>query len=233
MTKIKNKIQIAKKYFFKTNKGSILAYSLIIIATMIAIAATMSVVTVIEKKGASSTDFSAQAYQTADSGVQLAIKKIATNSSSQLSVAFPSCSVNSVNGTNIAQVVAANDAGLTDSPYTLSFFSDLDGATPINSCAAIASTVQSIKSVGSYKDTVRAIQVAMAASGGGPGTWTCRNISGNGNAYCDSASSEKVIFATCWPSSGAAQPAIPVYSAGAFGAYCAVGGYTVAITCCK
>ena len=57
-------------------QGSILAYSLIVVSVMIVIATSISSVTVIEKKGAVSTDSSVQAYQTADSGVQMAIKKI-------------------------------------------------------------------------------------------------------------------------------------------------------------
>ena len=65
-----------KKIHLKTKRGSILAYSLVVLAIMIGIVTTMSISSVIEKKSASSTDFSVQAYQTADSGIQLAIKGI-------------------------------------------------------------------------------------------------------------------------------------------------------------
>ena len=73
--KNKIKMQTIRRYFFMKNKGSILAYSLIILTMMVAIVATMSISTMLEKKSASSTDFSVQAYATADSGIQLAIKK--------------------------------------------------------------------------------------------------------------------------------------------------------------
>lgn len=138
-------------------KGSILAYSLIILAMMIAIVTTMSVATVIEKKSASSTDFSVQAYQTADSGVQLSIKKINGNSSGTLASVFGSC--------NSGVVQNVNDAGA--GLYDLSFYSDdkiTDDTTLIKDCNTLASTIRSIKSVGKFKDTVRAVQVAVAAS---------------------------------------------------------------------
>ena len=60
----------------KTKKGSILAYSLIILAMMLAIATSISIATINEKKSASGTEFSMQALQTADDGSQIALKKI-------------------------------------------------------------------------------------------------------------------------------------------------------------
>jgi len=55
-----------RKVCLSTRQGSILAYSLIILAMMLAIATSLSVSTIIEKKSASSTEFSVQSLQTAD-----------------------------------------------------------------------------------------------------------------------------------------------------------------------
>ena len=151
------------KTYFTAKRGSVLAYSLIILAMMVAIAATMSVATVIEKKSASSTDFSVQAYQTADSGVQLAIKKIKTATSSDadatIAEAFSATGSCDDTGNTIATVTSA-DAG----SYILTFFSD-DAGTKITDCDDKVTSIASIKSIGTYKDTVRAVQVAVASSG--------------------------------------------------------------------
>ena len=162
---MKNKIKSIKSYFLKNKKASILAYSLIVVSVMIVIATSISVVTVIEKKGAVSTDASVQAYQTADSGVQMAIKEInkiiSTGNSSSTSI-----------GSVFANCVDPNSADgsiFAGAEYKLSFFSDEEGNTPIG-CSATIDQIQSIKSVGEYKDTVRAVQVAVAASGAIKGT---------------------------------------------------------------
>ena len=48
-------------------QGSILAYSLVILAMMFAIVGTISTVTILEKKSAGASQSSAQAFQIADS----------------------------------------------------------------------------------------------------------------------------------------------------------------------
>lgn len=168
---MKNKIKSIKSYFLKNKKASILAYSLIVVSVMIVIATSISVVTVIEKKGAVSTDASVQAYQTADSGVQMAIKEInriiSTGNSSSTSI-----------GSVFANCVDPNSADgsiFAGADYKLSFFSDEEGNTPIG-CSAMIDQIKNIKSVGTYKDTARAVQVAVAATGGGLITGGCYGI---------------------------------------------------------
>ena len=162
MSKTKNKILILTKNLINRSRGSILAYSLIIISIMIFIAASISVVSVVEKKGASSTTFSAQDYQTADTGIQLAVKKINSHLLSDIDTAFGTGSCTIVGG--VAEVTDT-DAGLNSaSPYTLTFFSDTAGTVPIDHCTAIVGTdIKSIKSIGTYKNTARAVQVAVAS----------------------------------------------------------------------
>ena len=139
------------------SKGSALAYSLIILAIMLFIASSISITTIVEKKSASSTDFSMQAYQTADSGVQLAIKEInkkrsAGEESDPITSIYTNCS-----NTNLDGSIVAGDS------FKLSFFKD-EAGTIVAPCSGPISDVHSIKSVGQYKDTIRAVNVAVADS---------------------------------------------------------------------
>ena len=59
-----------------TKSGSILAFSMIILAMMLTVAVGIASVEMVQKKNASSTQFSVQSYQVADGGSQLALKKI-------------------------------------------------------------------------------------------------------------------------------------------------------------
>lgn len=146
------------KNYLSKKQGSILAYSLIVIAAMLAIVGSFSVVSIIEKKGSSGTEFSTQSLQTADSGVQLALKKIMNSGGvGTIGSVFPAC--NSGSGK-----VEGNDAGPGGSLYELTFF-DNAGVAPL-SCSANISEVANIKSVGTYKNTVRAVNVAVAATSG-------------------------------------------------------------------
>lgn len=164
-----------KKVCLSTRQGSILAYSLIILAMMLAIATSLSVSTIIEKKSASSTEFSVQSLQTADSGVQLALKKINGNLVKPVNdpVNFSSCTV--VGGT--ATVADQNDAGVVG-VYTLSFY-QADGAK-VN-CTDLANSIGLIRSVGVYKNTVRAVNVSVAPACGS--TVKDRNFASNNLEY--------------------------------------------------
>lgn len=186
MIKIKNK---TKKVYLTVKQGSVLAYSLIILAMMITIVATLSIATTVGKKSASSTDSSVQAYQNADSGAQKALKAI-KNSSGKISVAFPTYDSNCD--------VTSNDVGFGQ--YKLSFYSDTDAtaAAKISTCtSADISSIQSIKSVGTYNNTIRAVQVTMDNS--------CKidsytklllHADGSGNSFVDSSTSSiKTIVA--------------------------------------
>ncbi|HAS00219.1 MAG: putative exported protein [Candidatus Moranbacteria bacterium GW2011_GWC2_37_73] len=137
-------------------QGSILAYSLVIISVMIAIAGTLSVVAIVEKKGASGTEFSMQSLQTADSGVQLALKKLSNQGT--ISTVFTGfgtgCSDGKVTGT---------DVGPSGSSYELTFFNTSGTAL---GCSADKNEIANIKSVGTYNNTVRAVNVAVAATAG-------------------------------------------------------------------
>lgn len=140
-------------------KGSALAYSLIILAVMLFIVGSISFVSITEKKDASSTDFSTQAYQTADSGFQIALRAISSNSGNDLNylagkISATATCTNDASGNAVIKDVSG--AGPINALYTLSF-----GTSGDKSCAAIAGTVTSIKSIGTYKNTARSVEVSI------------------------------------------------------------------------
>ena len=147
------------KACLQIRQGSILAYSLIILAMMVAIVATMSIATVVEKKSASSTDFSVQAYQIADSGVQQAIKKINANRLGLIKDVLTTDCNPCDDGGNVKAQVSCSDAG--PGTYILTFFSDSAGTNVIIDCDASVGTIRNIESVGTYNNTVRAVSVAV------------------------------------------------------------------------
>ena len=130
-------------------KGSILVYSLIVLAAMLAVVTALSFTTIISKKSASTTEFSVQSLQTADSGLQLTAKKISNNSTNLVSVSFSGC--DDSGGT--AMIPNQSDAGA--GTYDL-FFYKADRVTPVM-CADLVSSIGMVKSVGTYKNTVRAV----------------------------------------------------------------------------
>ncbi|KKQ46312.1 MAG: putative exported protein [Candidatus Moranbacteria bacterium GW2011_GWC2_37_8] len=136
-------------------QGSILAYSLVILAMMFAIVGTISTVTILEKKSAGASQSSAQAFQIADSGVQLAINKInkvLEVEQNRINNAFPGkCVV--TNG----EATVKEDVG-TGMSYELKFYS-AGSDVPINNCDESVTSIANIKSVGTYKNTVRAVKV--------------------------------------------------------------------------
>lgn len=156
--------------FSRKHKGSILAYSLIILAMMLAIATSISVATINEKKAASGTEFSMQSLQTADSGVQITLKKLISSSGTIASVFGPSC----VDSAGIGKVTAAGPAG---SNYEITFLNTSN--IPL-SCGTNISSIDSIKSIGTYHETARAVSVKVAmAAATGDYQISCAPISSN------------------------------------------------------
>lgn len=149
-----------------TKKGSILAYSLIILSIMLAVGLALSKSVVLEKKNASDNEFSSQAFQVADSGFQFALKAInakraAGESEDAIVSAFANCDVSTADGTI---------PGLAGSTYKLTFYKDTSCTMPVvvasgdclNSGTAKIKDIQCVKSLGLYKNTVRVVSVAVA-----------------------------------------------------------------------
>lgn len=138
-----------------TKKGSILAYSLVVISIMLAIASSLSAVSIIEKKSASSTEASMQALQTADSGLQLAIQALNNaGSADRLDDIFAPIVCDNADKTFTFNATG-DPAGAS---YTLTFLNALDN--PVN-CNTKNGEFSTIKSVGTYQNTFRTASIGI------------------------------------------------------------------------
>lgn len=134
-------------------KGSVLVFTLIVLFIILAVAIGISSVSVLERKGARSTDVSVQSFQIANSGAEIILKKIDANKSGT----FAAIGCTAANGGKISGDISSGKN------YEITFYTS-DGL-PITNCATVVSDVDKIKSVGSYANTARAIEVAVAATG--------------------------------------------------------------------
>lgn len=144
------------------SRGSILAYSLILLGIVLVASVGMMAASVTNLRSVSSNDKSINAFQIADSGSQAAIAKIkAADSSARVSSLY-------------ASVSACNNddpINLLGGDYRLSFYDQNDAKL---GCNDDVSEITSIKSVGAYQDVARAVRVAVAQSGGGGVTGGCQ-----------------------------------------------------------
>lgn len=151
------------------SKGSILAYSLILLGIVLVASVGMMAASVTNLRSVSSNDKSINAFQIADSGSQAAIAKI--------KVADSSARVSSL----YASVSACNNddpINLLGGDYRLSFYDQNDAKL---GCNDDVSEITSIKSVGAYQDVARAVRVAVAQSVGSGITGGCAVSGSLGN----------------------------------------------------
>lgn len=186
----------------KTRKGSILAYALIIITMMAAISAVMTTSTIIEKKSSGVTEISTQAYQTSDSGAQMAIKAVNSfeTADAMLSDVFSVSPYLCIEPDGFATVTVEDAGGVTGSSYELTFFQEDEEGNRVHlACNDLLNDVEIIKSVGTYKNTVRAVEVSVLRLGackgitevfheGGP------NYDAEGNSFYRTVA----IGSQCW-----------------------------------
>jgi len=153
-----------KSRICKKKKGSVLVFSLIILAMMLTIATGLSSIGVTQKKDASSTQFSVQAYQVSDSGAQWALKKINEAvvdldlENRKISVPFPGCAID-INGD--ASVENPTGLNLGDNTFATLVFLKADGNKI--ACDDLVSDITNIKSIGTFRNTVRAVNVAISS----------------------------------------------------------------------
>lgn len=141
-------------------KGSVLAYSLILLAIVLTASIGMMSSSVVNFRSVSMSDKSGSAFQIADSGAQAMIANIKkSDSSDEIKKLFNSpseCSDPSFN--------------LLTGKYRVSFYDEDE--SPLD-CNDDIGKIASIKSVGTYSDTTRAVQVAVAAGGVGTYQFVC------------------------------------------------------------
>lgn len=144
----------------QTKKASVLVFSLVMVFILIIMAIGLASVVLTDKKGAISSRESTQAFQIADSGVEIARAKLSQggNGSKKLSEIF-SCGSGKVSG-NVG----------SGKEYELTFRDTAD--VPMD-CDRLAGDVRSIKATGTYAGDTRAIEVAWAALSGF-GAWVLK-----------------------------------------------------------
>ena len=163
-----------KQVLGKLSRGSILAYSLILLGIVLVASIGMMSASVTNLKSVSSSDKSINAFQIADSGSQAVVRMLKEAAGNELQ--------------DISGVTCDGSDAVVESPANFlggkykAIFLDSDGKTL--ACNDNISAVASVKSVGTYSDTARAVQVAVAA-GCTPGT-TRIVISSNSSAFNNS-----------------------------------------------
>lgn len=155
------------KYILAKVKGSVLAYSLILLTIVLIASIGMMSSSIVNFRSVSTSDKSGNAFQVADSGAQAVIAKI--------KVADPSNPIRSLFNSP-SECTTGAPISLLTGEYRLSFYGG-DGSEALN-CNRPIADITSVKSVGTYSDTTRAVQVAVAQSVGGGITGGCR-LDGN------------------------------------------------------
>ena len=143
----------------KMSRGSILAYSLILLGIVLVASIGMMSASVVNFKSVSSSEKSTNAFQVADSGSQAILKMMKKTSESTIGNMIINDAGGSCSGNNDA--VAQSSGSFLGGSYKVTFQSD-NGSTL--KCSDSVADVASVKSVGTYSNTVRAVQVAVAAS---------------------------------------------------------------------
>ncbi len=143
----------------KIARGSVLAYSLILLSILLIVSIGMMSSSIVDLKSLSSNDNSVNAFQIADSGSQAIVASIKKDNSGNIGDLATRMGLSCSNG--------LVESSLLNGAYKVSFYGDASTA-PL-SCADTLSGVTSVKSVGSYRDSARAVSVAVAAGCSQPG----------------------------------------------------------------
>jgi hypothetical protein len=174
-----------RKSKFKLSSGSVLVFTLIIMFVMLVIGLGIMATTVTERKSSLSTEKTTASFQIADTGAEK-ILQIIKNSSGPIS------GMSSIKGCPGGSPYM--NENIFSGSYTVTFLSQ--GSIPITSCTNDVSNITEIKSVGTYANTTRAVQVTAPCSspykadGDTVGLWhfeepdgapTLKDSSGKGN----------------------------------------------------
>lgn len=142
----------------KFSQGSILAYSLVLLGIVLVASIGMMTASVTNLKSVSSNDKSLNAFQIADSGSQAVIKMLKGAGGSDLGdVTGVTCSG--------SDAVVESPGSFLGGSYKVTFLNSNGETMKCNGAKGKIADVASVKSIGTYSDTARAVQVAVAAGG--------------------------------------------------------------------
>lgn len=137
-------------------RGSVLIFTLLLLSIALMAALSLATAVVVGTKSARDTNKSVQAFQTADSGVEIMLQKI-KNANSDDSLAAIGCD----NGNKASGIIRSGN-----STYEITFYDSEEPANALD-CSKKISDIAKIKSVGKFGGSVRAVETAVAAGGSG------------------------------------------------------------------
>lgn len=170
LTKFNNVKNGSNPFYFhlctagKSSKGSILAFTLIVMTIILIIALGIAKTTVTQMRNAGATGKSTMAFQIADSGTEIVLKSIKKDNKKTPADFGVSCTVEG----GKAGITASTSSG----PYRV-IFKNSDG-NEITSCSSYE-PIEKIKSVGTYGNTSRAVEAEVC----NVDAWTSAGSVGN------------------------------------------------------
>jgi Tfp pilus assembly protein PilX len=140
----------------KRKKGAVLVFALIILSVMLISGLAIAATTITAMKGSISSDKSVQAFQIAESGIELTLRELSTTGNCKPNPSvfcirdfIGSCELKD------GQVVISGNIG-TDKNYELTFE---DASGPIDDCNNDMQ-ITKIKSVGTFQGVSRAVETS-------------------------------------------------------------------------
>jgi hypothetical protein len=140
----------------KNVKGSALVFSLVVLSMILVAALGVAAVSVVEKKNSLSTGKSTQAFQLADSAIEMVLKKAVINPQLTLGALGDGWQCGSGGVVTVPSLV-----GISGNPVVLTFKKEV--VTDIVDCNTKLSEVADVKATGQYGSTTRAINTVVAA----------------------------------------------------------------------
>lgn len=143
---------------FKTNQGSVLVFSLIVLSLLLSAAISVAIASILNQQSVSSTGKSVQSFQVANSGIELTLQKIYKGNYTTLeAMASAMGAVSCIGGVITKKNYVGGDV-------RISFF-DNDGSLVNCTATNWRDSVVRIKSEGSAFGTTRVVETAIAATG--------------------------------------------------------------------
>ncbi|NCU41140.1 MAG: hypothetical protein EOM19_00245 [Candidatus Moranbacteria bacterium] len=130
-----------------TKKASILAFTLIMLSILLLAGLSLMGSVAVDQRASIDSRKSVQALQSAESGSDIMVSKIKNNITGQID-GLGSCSGGVISGTS------------SQGTYQVSFLDDTEN---ILDCSSDVKTIAKVKSIGSYAQTNRAVEVSVAA----------------------------------------------------------------------
>ena len=156
------------KRFKKNEKGSVLVYSLILMMISLIIGIGIMATTTTGRRSTLASTKSVYSFQRANDGIEYAFFMIKDRREDFVAM---SQDLNGKTIDDIFQPLCTGGSGVAevteyyaDGQRTITFFESPSAVIPISSCSEPIKNVEKIKSIGTYRDTSRAIEAVIDLS---------------------------------------------------------------------